>query len=63
MVDTARVWNKNTKVILVVIGVLRSIPHLLKNHLKNIDIIPNITTLQKSALLGAAHILQHLLSV
>ena len=30
MVDRARVWNKNTKGIPVVIGVLRSIPHLTK---------------------------------
>ena len=46
------------KVVPVVIGALGSIPLKLKSYLCQLDVDCNISVLQKSALLGTAHILR-----
>ena len=55
--------DKNTNVIPVVTGEKGSILNSLENRLKNIGTSPNITTLQKYVLVGAAQILRRVLSV
>ena len=60
-VEIARMWNRETTVVPIVIGALGSIPKKLKNHLERIGIKPSITTLQKTALLGSANILRKVL--
>lgn len=61
-VEIARMWNRETTVVPVVIGALGSIPKKLKFHLDRIGISPNIKSLQKSAILGSANILRKVLS-
>ena len=61
--EISRMWNCKTTVIPIIIGALGSIPKGLKKHLGKLEVDCNITTLQKSALLGTAHILRKTLSV
>ena len=61
--ELSRMWNCETKVVPIIIGALGSIPANLEKHLKSLDINCNISTFQKSALLGTAGILRKVLSV
>ena len=52
-----------TEVVPVVIGALGSISKNLPHHLERLGVKVHVLTLQKSALLGTANILQKVLSV
>ena len=62
-VEISRLWDMETKVVPIIIGALGSISKQLKRYLEQIDNKPHVPTLQKSALLGSAHILRKVLSV
>ena len=62
-VELARLWNTEARVVPIVIGALGSIPKKLREHVEQLGIAPNITTLQKSALVGTANILRKVLAV
>jgi hypothetical protein len=61
--EVAKLWNKKTTIIPIIIGALGSIPEDLSRKLKQLEIPYNITVLQKSVLLGTAGILRQVLSV
>ena len=61
--ELSQMWNCETKVVPIIIGAVGSIPANLEKHLKSLDINCNISTFQKSALLGTAGILRKVLSV
>ena len=56
--EIARLWNKKTTIIPIIIGALGSVPDDLYEKLDSIGIKYNTTVLQKSVLLGTAHILR-----
>ena len=56
------IYIMETEVVPVVIGALGSIPKNL-HHLESLGIKVHVSMLQKSALLGTAHILRKVLSV
>ena len=56
-------WDKETLVVPIIIGVLGSIPNDLECNLKKLGMSYNVGTLQKSVLLGTASILRKVLSV
>lgn len=65
-VEIARMWGlpeRKVKVLPVIIGALGSIPKSLTKYLDQLDIKYDVRTLQKSALLGTAHILRKVLSI
>ena len=62
-VELERMWGMNTKVIPVVVGALGSIPFKLSYFLDQLKINYDIGTIQKTAVLGSAHILRKVLSV
>ena len=55
--EIARMWDKDTLIVPIIIGALGSIPNDLECNLKKLDILYNVETLQKSVLLGTANIL------
>ncbi|KAF2886146.1 hypothetical protein ILUMI_20027 [Ignelater luminosus] len=59
--ETQRMWNCRTKVIPVVIGALGTITNSFKNYIKEIAGHKLSESLQKSVLLGTAHILSKVL--
>ena len=61
--EIARLWNKKTTIIPIIIGALGSVPDDLYEKLDSIGIKYNTTVLQKSVLLGTAHILRQVLSI
>ena len=61
--EIARMWDKETLIVLIIIGALGSIPNDLECNLKKLDISYNVETLQKSVLLGTANILRKVLSI
>ena len=60
--EIARMWDKETLIVPIIIGALGSIPNDLECNLKKLDIY-NIKTLQKSVLLETANILRKVLSI
>ena len=62
-VEIARMWDKETLIVPIIIEVLGSIPNDLECNLKKLDISYNVETLQKSVLLGTANILRKVLSI
>ena len=60
--EIARMWDKETLIVPIIIGALGSIPNDLECNLKKLDIY-NVETLQKSVLLGTANILRKVLSI
>ena len=65
-VEISRMWGYSAakvEVIPIVIGALGSIPKKLTHFLEQLDIRTDMRVLQKSALLGTAHILRKVLSV
>ena len=61
--EIARMWDKETSIVPVIIVALGSIPNDLECNLKKLDISYNVETLQKSVLLGTANILRKILSI
>ena len=61
--EIARLWDKETTIIPIIIGALGSIPDDLNSNLDRLGITYNINVLQKSVLLGTAGILRQVLSV
>ena len=61
--EIARIWVKETLMVLIIIGALGSIPNDLECNLKKLGISYNAETLQKSVLLGTANILRKVLSI
>ena len=61
--EIARMWDKETLIVPIIIGALGSIPKDLECNLKKLEISYNVETLQKSVLLGTANILTKVLSI
>ena len=61
--EIKRIWKTGTKVVPVVVGVLGSVSMKLTGHLEQLGIKDRTRTMQKSALLGSAHILRKVLEV
>jgi hypothetical protein len=60
-VEIQRMWNVKTYVIPVIIGATGTISDLFRNYLSNIPGKHEIKELQKTAILGTAHILRRVL--
>ena len=61
--EIARMWDKETLIVPIIIGALGSIPNDLECNLNKLGISYNVGTLQKPVLLGTANILGKLLSI
>ena len=61
--EIARMWDKETLIVPIIIGALGSIPNDLECNLNKLGISYNVGTLQKSVLLGTANILRKVLSI
>ena len=61
--EIARMWDKETLILPIIIGALGSIPNDLECNLKKLGISYNVGTLQKSVLLGTANIPRKVLSI
>ena len=61
--ELQRMWGMNVKVVPVIIGALGSIPHKLTHFLDQLNIKYDIGIMQKTAVLGTAHILRMVLSL
>ena len=59
--EIQRIWK--SKVVPVVVGALGSVSKKLAGHLEQLGIKSRTRTMQKSALLGSAHILRKVLKV
>ena len=57
------IWKSRTNVVPVVVGALGSVSKKLAGHLEQLGIKDRTRTMQKSALLGSAHILRKVLEV
>ena len=55
--EIARMWDKETLIVPIIIGALGSIPNVLECNLNKLGISYNVGTLQKSVLLGTVDIL------
>ena len=55
--EIARMWDKETLIVPIIIGALGSIPNVLEWNLNKLGISYNVGTLQKSVLLGTVDIL------
>ena len=61
--EIARMWDKETLIVAIIIGALGSIPNDLECNLKKLVISYNLGILQKSVLVGTANILRKVLSI
>ena len=61
--EIARMWDKETLIVPIIMGALGSIPNDVECDLEKLDISYNVETLQKSVLLGTANILRKVLSI
>ena len=61
--EIVRMWDKETLIVLTIIGALGSIPNTLECNLKKLGISYNLGALQKSVLLGTANILRKVLPI
>ena len=61
--EIARMWEKETLIVPIIIGALGSMPNDLECNLKKLDVSYNVETLQKSVLLGTTNILRKVLSI
>ena len=61
--EIARMWDKETLILPIIIGELGSIPHDLECNLRKLGISYNVRILKKSVLLGTAKILRKAVSV
>ena len=62
-IECQRLWNKTVEVIPVTIGVTGIVDKSIKNYVRRIPGCHNIYSLQRSAILGTAHILRKVLSI
>jgi len=60
-IEIQRVWNVKTKVIPVIIGATETISKSFRKYVSNIQGKYEVKELQKTAILGTAHILQKVL--
>ena len=60
-VEIQRMWNVKTKVIPVIIGATGTISKTFRKYVSNIPGKHEVKELQKTAILGTAHILQKIL--
>ena len=61
--EIARMWDKETLIVPIIIGPLESIRNDLECNLEKLGMFYNVGTLQKSVLLGTANILRKVLSI
>ena len=61
--ELKKLWNKNVKIIPVIIGALGATPSRLPKRLKEIGINTKIVELQKTVLLHSARILRKVLEI
>ena len=61
--EIARMWDKETLILPIIIGALGSIPHDLECNLRKLGISYNVRILKRSVLLGTAKILRKAVSV
>ena len=60
-IEIQRMWYVTTKVIPVIIGATGTIPKLFRKYVSNIPEKHEVKELQKTAILGTAHILRKVL--
>jgi hypothetical protein len=60
-IEIQRTWNVKTKVIPVIIGTTRTISKTFRKYVSNISGNHEVKELQKTAILGTAHILRKVL--
>jgi hypothetical protein len=60
-IEIQRMWNVKTNVIPVIIGVTRTISKSFRKYLSNVPGNHEVNELQKTAILGTAHILRKVL--
>jgi hypothetical protein len=61
-IEIQSMWNIKTKVIKVIIGATGTISKLFRKYVSNIPGNHEVTELQKTAILGTAHILRKVLT-
>ena len=61
--ECQRLWNKKVEVIPVIIGATGIVDKSIKKYVGRIPCCHNIYSLQRSAILGTAHILRKVLSI
>ena len=61
MMELRRLWKVKTKAIPTVVGALGTVPKNLEKNPKKAGTTINVELLQKTALLGTAHILRRVL--
>ena len=61
--EIARMWEKETLIVPIIIGALESIPNDLECNLKKLGISHNAGTSQKFALLRTVNILRKVISI
>jgi hypothetical protein len=61
-IEIQRMWNVKTKVIPVIIGATGTISQSLRKYVSNIPGNHEVTELQKTAILGTAHIIRKMLT-
>ena len=61
--ELRKIWNKQVKVIPIIIGALGTTPNLLRKRLEDIGIETKIVELQKSAILYSGRILRKVLEI
>ena len=62
-IECQRMWNKKVEVIPVIIGATGIVDRNIKSYIRKIPGSHNIYNLQRSAILGTAHILRKVLSI
>ena len=60
-IEIQRMWNVNTKVIPVIIGATGTIPRTFRKYVSNIPGNHEVKEIQKTAIVGTAHILRKVL--
>jgi len=59
--EIQRMWNVKTKIITVIIGETGTVSQSFRNYVSNIPVKHEVKELQKTAILGTAHILRKVL--
>ena len=62
-IECQRMWDKTVEVVLIMIGATGVVEKNVKKSLNRIPICHNVYNLQRSAILGSAHILRKVLSI
>ena len=63
LLEIAKIWDKETLTVPIIIGALRSIPNDLECNLQKLGMSCNVGTLENFVLLGTANILRKVLSI